>query len=202
MRRTAAAVILIISLLITGLAIAGPFEDAEAAYKRGDYSTAYRLFKPLAENGMAEAQNRFCNMYTYGKGVPQNFSEAMEWCRRAAGQGLSDAQAELGALYLRRKVSPQDFVEAAKWNRRAAEQGDAGGQLAFGIANEFGLGVPMNYVLAHMWYNLGASQASAPLEPFRVKSKERRDDVASRMTPAQIAEAQKLAREWKPKPER
>ena len=202
LRRTAAAVILIISFFMAGPTIARPLDDAEAAYKRGDYATAYRLFKPLAENGLAEAQNRICHMYTYGKGVSQNYSEAMIWCRRAADQGLSYAQAELGALYLQRRSGQQDFVEAAKWNRRAAEQGDAPAQHALGIAYEFGLGVQKNFVFAHMWYSLSALLASARMGQLREKSEIRRDDVASRMPPAQIAEAQRLEREWKPEKER
>ena len=68
-------------------------------------------------------------------------------------------------------------------------------QFALGTMYENGLGVPQDYVLAHMWLNLSAAQGikAAALT---------RDDLAERMTTAQIADAQKLAREWKPKAER
>ncbi len=60
-----------------------------------------------------------------------------------------------------------------------------------------GQGVPQDYVQAHMWYNLAASKH--PLGEVRNKAVKTRDILAEKMTPAQIAEAQKLAREWKPK---
>ncbi len=62
-----------------------------------------------------------------------------------------------------------------------------------------GWGVPQDYVQAHMWYNLAASRL--PPGKDRDLAAENRDIIAERMTPAQIAEAQRLAREWKPKPE-
>jgi hypothetical protein len=64
-----------------------------------------------------------------------------------------------------------------------------------------GQGVPQNYVHAHMWFNLAASNPAAKKEP-RDEAVHNRDVLAQKMTAAQIAEAQKLAQEWKPKPER
>jgi TPR repeat protein len=63
------------------------------------------------------------------------------------------------------------------------------------VAYEQGDGVLQDYVLAYMWYNLAAAQGAG------VAAKDR-DRVAARMTPEQIAEAQRLAREWKPTKER
>jgi TPR repeat protein len=60
-----------------------------------------------------------------------------------------------------------------------------------------GQGVPQDYVQAHMLFNLAASRFSASEAEDRNKAVKNRDSVASKMTPAQIAEAQKLAREWK-----
>ena len=62
-----------------------------------------------------------------------------------------------------------------------------------------GQGVPQDYVQAHMWYNLAASRL--PPGKDRDDSVKNRDIAAEKMTPAQIAEAQRLAREWKPKKE-
>ncbi len=84
-----------------------------------------------------------------------------------------------------------DHNEAARWYRRAAEQGHAGGQLSLGNMYKRGQGVPQDNVQAYKWLDLAGSRiVSAFLN---------RDRVAAKMTPAQIAEAQKLAREWKPK---
>ena len=79
----------------------------------------------------------------------------------------------------------------------AAEQGQADAQIALGFMYYFGHGVPQDYVQAHMWSNLAAS-GYIPGKT-RDQSVKDRDIVAEKMTPAQIAEAQKLAREWKPK---
>jgi TPR repeat protein len=89
----------------------------------------------------------------------------------------------------------QDYAEAVKWYRRAAAQGDSDAQIALGMMYKFGKGVTQDDVRAHMWFNLAAVQDSSRAVWWR-------DMVAERMTAAQIAEAQKLAREWKPKSER
>ena len=65
-----------------------------------------------------------------------------------------------------------------------------------------GRGAPQNYVQAYMWFHLAASRANAVEKEQREGAVKNRDLVAAKMTPEQIAEAQKLAREWKPKPER
>ena len=92
-------------------------------------------------------------MYLRGKGVPQDYTEALKWTTKAAGVGVKDAQAMLGKMYAT------------------------------------GKGVPQDYVLAHKWFNLAATLGSKG-------ASDERDSIAKRMTPAQIAEAQKLAREW------
>ena len=74
---------------------------------------------------------------------------------------------------------------------KAAEQGDAKAQTNLGVMYYEGQGVPQDYVQAHMWFNLAAASG-------KENAAENRDIAASNMTPAQIAEAQKLAREWKP----
>ena len=79
-----------------------------------------------------------------------------------------------------------------KWYRLAADQGDADAQNNLGVMYANGEGVPQDYVRAHMWFNLSAAQGNQD-------AAENRDSIAKRMTPAQIAEAQKLAREWQPK---
>lgn len=117
LKQSLAAVALVLSFVAP--AAPGPFEDGVVAFERGDYATALRLWRSLAEEGNAVAQFNLGLMYAYGRGVPQD------------------------------------------------------------------------YVLAHMWFNLAAAQG----DQNAVKN---RDTAAAKMTPAQIAEAQRLAREWKP----
>ena len=209
------------------------YERGEAAFLRGDYETALREWRPLAEQGYAylqyalglmygegqgvsrdyaeaakwlrkaaeqghaEAQYILSTMYRDGGGVPQDYAEALKWSRKAAEQGNTSAKYILGLMYAKGQGVPQDYAEALKWFRKAAEQGDASAQLSLGLAYILGQGVPQDLAQAHMWLNLAASSF-----PFGVKrdiSVKSRDNVAKRMTPAQISEAQKLAREWKPK---
>ena len=94
---------------------------------------------------------------------------------------------------------PQDYSEAVRWTRKAANQGNALGQTNLGVMYGKGRGVPQDYVQAHIWFNLAASRF--PPGTDRDKAVKNRDLVAKLMTPAQIAEAQRLAREWKPKKE-
>jgi uncharacterized protein len=108
----------------------------------------------------------------------------------------------VGLLYNKGKGVTQNYVEAVKWYGLAADQGHPGAQLNLGIMYKNGRGVPKDYVQAHLWFNPAASQFSAWKKENRGDAIEARDFLASKMTPAQIAEAQKLASEWKPKPER
>jgi len=90
---------------------------------------------------------------------------------------------------------PQDYAEAVKWYRLSAEQGFASARHNLGGMYGRGEGVPQDHVLAHMLFDLAASRLEAEERDMAIKN---RDIVASKMTPEQIAEAQKLAREWKP----
>jgi len=90
-----------------------------------------------------------------------------------------------------------EYATAVREYRPLAERGHAKAQFGLGLMYGNGEGVPQDYVQAHMWYNLAAS--IFPPGEDRDKAVKNRDIVAMRMTPAQISEAQKLAREWKPK---
>ena len=119
-----------------------------------------------------------------------------EW-RPLAEQGNAGAQYNLGIMYYKGQGVPRDDAEALQWFRKAAEQGYAKAQYNLGVMYGNGRGVPQDYAQAHMWFNLAASRF--PPGEDRDQSVKNRDIVAKRMTPAQISEAQKLAREWRPK---
>src|ERR687894_1077152 len=105
-------------------AIAGPWEDAAAAYERGDAAQALRLLRTLADGGDAEAQALLGFEYTLGQGVPQDLTQAMIWYRRAAEQGHAGAQAALGVMYADGRGVPRDRAEALRWLRPAAAAGN------------------------------------------------------------------------------
>lgn len=94
-----------------------------AAYKRGDYATALREWRPFAEQGYVDAQYNLGVMYAGGKGVPRDEAEAARWFRLAAEQGHAGAQSDLAASYRNGWGIPKDYVKAVIWYRKAAEQG-------------------------------------------------------------------------------
>ena len=124
------------------------------------------------------------------RGVPQDYSAAVKWYRLAADQGYASAQFNLGIVYTQGPGVAQDHSEAVKWYRwlptRAMQA-----QFNLGVMYANGQGVPQDYVLAHMWFNLAAAQGMG-------SAAESRDTAARQMTPDQLAEAQRLARDWKP----
>jgi len=147
---------------------AGDDRAAFRAYQRGDYATALRKWKPLAEQGHAGARYNLGIMYYFGDrrsfdpdAIPLDDAEAAKWFRLAAEQGQADAQAYIGRMYANAEGVPQDDVQAYKWFTLAADTSDS---------KEFGEGVQ-----AVLQY---------------------RNELEAKMTPEQIVEAQKLAREW------
>ncbi len=125
------------------------------------------------------------------------YEAALKECRPLAEQGYAKAQFILGFMYENGQGVPQDYAETVKWYRKAAEQGHASAQNNLGFMYDNGRGVTQDYVQAHMWFNLAAA-GSLPDED-RDRRAKNRDIVAKLMTPAQVAEAQRLARAWRPK---
>jgi TPR repeat protein len=182
---------LLLSLLAAAVltpAWANPADSAAAANSRGDYSAELQITRPLAERGVPWAQVSLGISFELGRGVPQNHLEAVRWFRLAAIQGNAYAQMLLGVRYSGGINVPQDHAEAVKWFRMAAAQGDTSGQFLLGRAYADGLGVPQDHVKAHMWLNLAAIKGHADYAKSR-------DYVGASMTPQQIAEAQKMARD-------
>jgi hypothetical protein len=177
-----------------------------------DYAEAAKWYCKAADQGNVSDQYNLGYMYSKGEGVPQDYAEAAKWYRKAADQGNADAQYNLGLMYEGLILDigegvPPDISEAAKWYRKAADQGNADAQYNLGYKYYIGGGVLQDYVLAHMWFNLAASvlsESAVSLQDWdkRDQAIGKRDLVASKMTPAQIAEAEQMTREWKPKKEK
>ena len=269
---------------------AGPLEDADAAFRQGDYATALQLFLTLADQGNTRAQRNIGIMQLKGQGIPQNVAEGMRWIRLAADGGLAEAQNDVGTSFQRGlgverneaeavkwyrlaadhggllaaqinladtyavgRGVPQDFGEALKWYRIAADQGSPYAENVVGLSYEHGVnvaqddaeafrwyrraankiydrpgntwihspqynfasmyasgrGTAQDYVKALMWFTLAAAFGDTkPPDEFGVNllgtskltAVEQRDRLTALMTSAQIAEAEKLAREWRPHP--
>jgi TPR repeat protein len=116
--------------LILPFALAFPlFADFHAglqAYQKGDYVTAAKEWRPLADQGDVEAQFNLGLLYLDGHGVPKSYAEAVDWFRRAAEQGYAAAQHNLGAMYATGHGVKRDYIQAYKWFNICAAQGNSG----------------------------------------------------------------------------
>ncbi len=177
---------------------ADSFDDGVQAYEAGDFRKALEIFKSLAEKGIPFAQFNLGIMYDKGRGVSQDYAEAVKWYRRAAEQGYAMAKYNLGSMHQNGQGVRQDYAEAVKWYRRAAEQGIIVAQFNLAIMYINGRGVRQDYIEAHKWLDLVAFRL--PPSDKKKFAQENRDLLEKKMTRDQIAEARKLAREWKPKP--
>ena len=186
---TACAVLTPVAVAVFSLAVLGPpvqAQDSPSAQERAD-------LRARAEAGATDAQFNLGVMYDTGEGVPQDAAEAVTRYRKAAEQGDAEAQYSLGVKYDTGEGVPQDAAEAVRWYRLAAEQGYAHAQFGLGVRYVTGKGVPQDRAEAHMWLNLAASRSSGA---DRERSVGARDRLAERMTPADLREAQRRAREW------
>lgn len=95
--------------------IAQDFERAATAHRQGDYQTAAKLWRPLAEKGLVNAQFNLGQMYRFGDGVAQDYAEALKWYRKAAEQGDKASQFNLGSMYLNGEGVAKDEKEAHRW---------------------------------------------------------------------------------------
>lgn len=192
-------------LTLTALANQG---NAEAQFKLGfmynagkgvpnDDDAAIIWYRKAADQGYAQAQFYLGSMYRFGTGVVEDNAAAINWYKKAAEQGNSKAQEQLGWMYSKGTGVVQDYSAAASWYRKAAEQGNSQAQNYLGWMYADGTGVAQDYVQAHMWFNLSA--AGATEANLRDGATINRDRLAAKMTPAQIAEAQKLASAFKVK---
>ena len=129
-------------------------------------------------------------MEAYNRG---DFAKALREWRPLAEQGDASAQFYLGLSYENGDGVPRDYAIARQWYEKSAAQGDEKAQLYLGLQSAFGQGGPVDLVQAHMWYSLAAENGHLGAAVYRT-------DLAKQMTPAQIAEAQKRARERGRKP--
>lgn len=156
-----------------------------------DAVEAVKWWRAASEQGHSAAQFNLGIMYAEGLGVARNDVEAVKWWRAAADQGDVHALFNLGVAYANGQGVPKSIAEAAALYRRAADKGHGPAQVNLGLLyDKGGEGIPQDPVRAYMWFNLAASRG------YTVGLKGR-DSISKRMTPAQIAEAQKLTRGWK-----
>lgn len=191
-------------LLGDNVAIPRPDRSAQhiselAAYRVDKtVSPQYRFVRVEADAGRDRAMYSLGLMYTQGDGVRQDYSEAIKWFRKAAERGNAGAQYILGTGTVNGKPITPDEVEARSWIRKAADQGEAHAQLQLGILLADGRGGRADTVAAQMWLGLADNHLPASESEARQLAKRKLDEVAGRMTPAQIGDAKMLAARWRP----
>ncbi len=156
----------------------------------------FRWFKKSADQGHSGAQYELANCYSYGKGVAKDCAQSLGWYRKAAAQGVNSACLFIGHYYKDGEGVPKDAAEAAKWFRKGSK-GDVSCLHALSkLYLEGDDGVPKDLVKALMYLDLILVQSGAGA--FKTEVQKERDSCAKDMTPDQIAEAKRLASEWKP----
>ena len=185
-------------LAIVGLAMAQDQEtplDLRVLAGGGDKAALAQL-RARAIKGDVDAQSNLAIIYLFGSGVPRDYVQAALWYRKAAEQGDAYSQASLGDMYSQGDGVPKDAKQAVHWYTKAAEQGNTSAQNSLALMYESGDVLPKDVVLAYMWRNLAAAHFN---DAGGESAKAARDRLEKLMTPTQIAEGQKLSREWKPK---
>lgn len=150
-----------------------------------DYAQAVHWYSKAAEQGHADAQNNLGVMYQYR----ENNAQAIHWLRKAAEQGHAKAQSRLAWMYYIGQGVKQDCVQAVQWYRKAAEQGHAGAQFNLAWMYKDGEGVKQDYAQAYIWFFVAAANNYASALQLR-------DEVAQKLPPQTLAEAQQLAAQY------
>jgi TPR repeat protein len=109
---------------------------------------------------------------------------------------LTIAEVPLGAFSDSSRGLTEDDAEVAEWLRGSAERGNAEAQFNLALMLAKGQGVPTDYVAAHMWAGLAATGSGAET---REHAAGLRAEIAARMTPDELSEAERRAQGWRPK---
>lgn len=163
-------------------------EPARAAFDKEDYGAAYKLYQPLADKGLAEAQYRIGLMHKFGWGAGRDHGVAAKWFQAAAEQNHPEAQFELGIYYKDGRGVERDLKRSAEWFTKASEQGVGIAQLNLGRYYLAGQGVAKDPVAAYYWLTLSALNGYIDGMALRVPA-------AKEMTPEQIKDTEARAKQ-------
>ena len=129
----------------------------DEAFATGDYATAYREWREIADAGDASAMSAVGSLYDYGRGVPQDFAEALAWYRRAAEAGDVRAMFNTGAMYDNGRGTAGDRLEAIRWYGMAADKGNGRAAYNLGVIYRDGDGVPRDTAAAIKAFRIAAA---------------------------------------------
>ncbi len=163
-------------------------QKGDESVLRGDSAAMSAEASRLMGRADAESQYRLGFLYETGAGVPLDVDMAADWYRRAAEQGHAGAQFHLGRLYEFGDCEMQSYETAAAWYAKAAVQGNVLAQNALGYLYMNGDGVPQDAVTAYAYFDVAAGRQAE-------NAAANRDELAKRLTPAQLAQAKRMAQE-------
>ena len=155
-----------------------------------NYSCAIKLLETAANAGSKEGAFNLGIMYSRGLGVQPDDEKAVQWFEKAAKAGLPEAQYNLGIRYSRGLGVQPDDEKAVQWFEKAAEAGLPDAQYNLGVRYFHGRGEIKDDVEAYKWFNLAAAAGN-------IDASKARDLITWKMTSEQVAEAQRLSREWR-----
>ena len=182
-------VFILLTVFATPLPALENYENGAVAFERGDYETALREFKVLAEQKDSRGQYGLGLMYDLGTGVPTDFEKAVMWYRLSAKQGNADAQNNLATMYAEGEGLQKDAHKARQLYERAAHQGNFDAPNNLGTMYLQGAGITRNYIRAYMWFHLGEMKGDRA-------AKKNRAFVEKKMNSEEIIEANKQVEEW------
>ncbi|MGV7222356.1 MAG: tetratricopeptide repeat protein [Nitrospinales bacterium] len=148
--------LILVLILSTTSVYADEFQKGQDAFENNDYKTAFKIFKPLAEQGSAKAQLILSFFYQGGLGTMRDQIQSITWLRKSADQGFAPAQFNLGASYNNGQGVTKDYNKALRWYKLSAQQGHTASLYNIGAMYAKGQGVPKNYRETIKWYKLSA----------------------------------------------
>lgn len=153
---------IVIAAMLTGVlaapASAQSVKSGIEAWQKSDYAAAVAIWRPLAENGDADAAFNLGQAYRLGRGVPLNLGAAQSWFERAARKGHVDAATTLGLMLFENG----NQTGGLRWLREAAQKGDPRALLVYGTALFNGDGIPRDPVLGYAYVSRAAAQGLQP----------------------------------------
>lgn len=159
-----------------------------------DLAVAAKLYEKLAAAGYAPAQYKVASQYEKGSGVVRDLDKAKLWYGRAAEQGHARSMHNLAVIYAENPAAngKPDFATAASWFRQGAEFGVRDSQYNLGVLYARGMGLTQDLVQSYAWFAAAAAQGDED-------AAKKRDDVANKLSTAELARAKGLAAAFKPR---
>lgn len=157
-----------------------------------DAKLAAKLFEKAAASGVAPAQYRIGNLYEKGLGVQRDLAQAKVWYQRAAEKGNARAMHNLAVLLAEGAGGRPDYAAAVEWFRKAAEHGVRDSQFNLAVLLARGLGTGQDLSGSYQWFALAAAQGDDD-------AAKKRDEIAGRLSAADLAAVKKVAERWRPK---